>query len=179
MFRDSFDLQRHNQRKIPCKLKIEKLKKINEINEIGNEDVLYIDVERIINETKEINDYNHDSYIRAGKLIAFFHKLINETGTNKNIKLQNIKSMITNVYTKNNWVNESTIEVLFKIIKIRSTQLLLFKETIEDLDENFFTNENKETWEHIQSFAKDGYDHHGINDTTRRVRGIIKISLIN
>ena len=53
MFRDSFDLQRHKQRKIPCKLKIEKLKKINEINEIGNEDLLYIDVERIINDTIE------------------------------------------------------------------------------------------------------------------------------
>ena len=52
MFRDSFDLQRHNQRKIPCKLKIEKLKKINEI---GNEDLLHIDVEHIINEITEIN----------------------------------------------------------------------------------------------------------------------------
>jgi len=180
MFRDSFDLQRHNQRKIPCKLKIEKLKKINEINEIGNEDLLHIDTDCIINEITEINKIFNDPYTRAGKLIAFFHKLVNETEKNKNIKLPNIKSMIAKVYTKNNWVNESTIEVLFKIIKIRSTQLLLFKETIKDLDENFFKLDvNKQTWVHIKLFAKYGYDHNGINDTTRGVRGIIKIALLN
>ena len=90
----------------------------------------------------------------------------------------NLKSSISNNPLTESW-QEECLSSLFKIIKIRSTQLLLFKETIEDLYENFFTNEIKETWVHIKLFAKYGYDHNGINDTTRRVRGIIKIALIN
>ena len=62
----------------------------------------------------------------------------------------------------------------------RATQLLKFKEIINQLNNELLKSEKiKNVWRHIVCFKKYGRDHTGVNDTTRRARSIFKIALLN
>jgi len=178
-FRDNYALERHNNKKKVCVKTNNRYSQI-EINNFGEEDFKHIDIQSIINEVYELNQIDYDPYIRAGNIIAIFHKFVIENEKNKNVEVKNIKSIIAKIYKKNTWVNDSTTQLVYRILKIRAKQLIEFKETIEEYDENFFKIDlNKDMWRHLEAFAKFGGENNGINDTTRRVHAIIRVVLIN
>lgn len=183
-FRDNYALERHQNKKKPCvnsvKVESNQSQPVVVLNNFGEEDIEHIDIQSVINEVYELNNICYDAYIRAGNIIAIFHKLINENKHNNNIEVKNNKSTTASIYLKNKWIEQQISEIINRIMVIRTKQLIEFKETIQEYDQNFFKIDlNKDMWRHIEAFAKFGYSHNGLDDTTRRVRGIIKLSLIN
>ena len=201
-FRDNYVLNRHLNRKFPCvEVNIQKNEKgesdkkiitingnvINNvvnnyitINVFGNEDLSHINPERIIEEWRQINKTDLEEYTRAGKLVTSFHGLINENPNNHNIKLNNIKSVVTQVLSDDGWSKKPTHDIIDQTIKTRAGQLVTFKESIEECNKKVFKSEkNIKTWKHIESFKIDGRDHKGPNDNTRRLRTNIRVALLN
>ena len=198
-FRDRYDLNRHLLKKNPCILTQEFLKNdtagitiINNgtINQttinihfvLGNDDLSGINIERIINEWRTINKTTEEEYTRAGKLVTTFHSMVCENPTNRNIKVKNERS-ISGVSLDQNgeWKLHSTDEIVDKVIKVRSGQLIQFKESITQTNDRVFkVPSNQRTWKHLEKFSVHGRDHQGSShDQTRRLRTSIKVALIN
>ena len=193
-FRDRYDLNRHNLKKNPCVLIQEVLKNdtkiINIINQttinihfvLGNDDLSGIDPKRIIDEWRYINKTTEEEYTRAGKLVTTFHSMVCENPTNRNIKVKNERS-ISGVSLEQNgqWKLNSTDEIVDRVIKVRSGQLIQFKESITQTNDRVFkVPSNQKTWKHIEHFSVHGREHQGeSHDQTRRLRNSVKVALIN
>jgi hypothetical protein len=193
-FRDRYDLNRHLLKKNPCILTQEFLKNdtkiINIINNgtinihfvLGNDDLSGIDPERIINEWRTINKTTEEEYTRAGKLVTTFHSMVCENPINHNIKIKNERS-ISGVLLEQNgeWKLSSTDEIVDRVIKVRSGQLIQFKESITQTNDRVFkVPSNQRTWKHLENFSFHGRDHQGSShDQTRRLRNSVKVALIN
>jgi uncharacterized C2H2 Zn-finger protein len=197
IFRDPYNLQRHFNKKYPCKkVEIQNLQKsqqyvdninhvdhindVNNINQFGNEELNNINSDKIINQWRIINKEFKIEYIRAGKLIIYFINLIKENKNNNNTILSNIRSTVTKVYTQNGWTQQPTMEVIDSTIKTRAGQLIKFKEDIINHNDRVFKSEsNKKTWYHIEQFNKKGMQHrHGEFQNLQTIRNIIKINLL-
>jgi hypothetical protein len=206
--RDNYDLNRHLLKKKPCvsiKPKNINIKSevvinnsenvinnseviINEtednesiiINTFKNEDISKIDPNDIVNNLNEIIRLHYDPYICAAKLIIYFNTLINLNENNHNLILSNNKSSTIDVYTNTGWKKQSTIEVVNEFIIFRSEQLLKFKEITDQLNTSLLKLQKiKNVWRNVVCFKKYGRDHSGVNDTTRRVKTMFKIALLN
>jgi len=182
-YRDYYNLTRHLNKKKPCgNFNTNNEKIINDkeiiINHFGKENIV-IDLEQFIESWRQINKNDKDEYVCAGKLLTSFHRLLNENVLNHNIDLKNTKSMDTKVLSSNGWSIESTHEIVDRVIKIRSGQLLTIKDQIIDHNQKVFKSEkNKKTWKHLENFQCLGSDHRGIGDQTRKLKCDVKIALI-
>ena len=182
IFRDRYDLTRHTLRKNPCiftePVKNETGGGITIINNgtinqttinihfvLGNDDLSGIDVERIIDEWRSINKTTEEEYTRAGKLVTTFHSMVCENPINHNIKIKNERSICALSLDQNgDWKRESTDEILDKVIKVRSGQLIQFKESITQTNDRVFkVPSNQRTWKHLENFSVHGRDHQGLS----------------
>lgn len=195
--RDSYDLKRHLARKFPCvnnEIKNEIQKKEQSqaptvienqtnffitINVFGKEDLSHIDPERIIEHWRQINKTSQEEYVRAGKLVTTFHKLVNENPTNQNIKLSNIKSTATKVITQEGTTFQPTPEAINDTIKTRAGQLVTFKDSIAEKNERVFqSKKNNLTWKHIEKFKDLGTEHRDTYTNTRTIASNMKVALL-
>jgi hypothetical protein len=169
-FRDNYNLKRHTERKKTCDTNI----KTN--NEFGDEDLSHIITEDIIQEWRIVNKTSIIEYVRAGNLILSFHKLVNQNNSNCNIKLPYIGSKGIKINTINLPVNIG----IDQFLKIRSGQLLTYKDTIKEINERVFSIEaNVKTWRNVENFHKLGREHKGFRqDDTRLVLSAIKYALL-
>jgi hypothetical protein len=193
-FRDSYDLKRHLNKKIPCTLMNKKNDKtpskgnnitiinnnIININIFGSEDLSHINIESIIEEWRNINKITNEEYIRAGKLITSFHGMVNQNPLNHNVLLQNPKSIVTKMISPTGVISKPTNEVIDQTIKTRAGQLVNFKESIEEHNDRVFqSKKNINTWKHIEKFNKLGTSHTDSYTNTRDVRTNMKVALLN
>jgi hypothetical protein len=207
-FRDNYDLNRHSSRKTPCAV-LEIQTRTNNVPEINNksqngnitiinngtinqttininvimgqDDLSGIDVERIIDAWRNINKTTQEEYIRAGKLVTSFHSMVCENPLNNNVKLTNAKGISTMVLSpQGEWKRQPTDETVDQVIKVRSGQLISFRETIAQTNNRVFKiPTNQRTWKHIEQFSTHGREHQGpTHDQTRRLRTAVKVSLI-
>jgi len=189
--RDSYDLKRHLARKVPC-VKIEIKSEIQTptvienqtnffitINVFGKEDLSHINPERIIEHWRQINKTSQEEYVRAGKLVTTFHKLVNENPTNQNIKLSNVRSQGTKVKTNEGIVCKPTPEAVSDTIKTRAGQLVTFKDSITEKNERVFkSKKNNLTWKHIEKFNDLGINHRDTYTNTRDLATNMKFELL-
>jgi hypothetical protein len=167
----------------------EKLMKTNDTS--GN--VYNITVNNFLNETININvpefmvedvfrttikdEHLHD-YVRAGKWVTEFNKKISNEPENKNVILNNVKSMSTQMLTDKGWVTMYTEEAIDKVFKVRSGQLVNLKEQINDYNGRVLKSKKiNDAWWHLEKFKEMGLEHHGQGNDTRRVRSEFKVSL--
>ena len=197
-FRDNFDLKRHLSRKTPC-LNTKSVESVESVDPSGNicsfiingslnitfnvfnnDSLSQITTSQVIDDIRNVNKMTHIPYVRAGTLCKNFNDRVQSNTCNHNVILPNIRSEITQVFTKEGWMKFSTIEVINELIKTRAGQLLSFKESIEETNDRVFQIEaNKQTWKHIEQFHKNGSEHKGENiEDTRRVQTGIKIALL-
>ena len=197
--RDKYDLKRHLARKVPCVFTEIQIKPIEvggitiinngtihqttiNINFImGHDDLSGIDIERIIDTWRNINKTTQEEYIRAGKLVTSFHSMVCENPINNNVKIASTKAMSALVLSpQGQWKQKPTDEIVDQVIKVRSGQLVQFRETIAQTNDRVFKiPSNQRTWEHIEKFSIHGRDHHGNSyDQTRRLRTSVKVSLV-
>jgi len=195
--RDSYNLKRHLARIVPCvnnEIKNELQNKQQSqaptvienqtnffitINVFGKEDLSHIDPERIIEHWRQINKTSQEEYVRAGKLVTTFHKLVNENPTNQNIKLPNMQSRTTKVKTNEGIVCQSTSDAINNTIKTRAGQLVTFKDSITEKNERVFqSKKNNLTWKHIEKFNDLGIEHRDSYDNTRNLVTNMKIELL-
>jgi len=175
-YRDNYDLKRHQSRKFPCTLQVSE--NVN-IFVFGNEDLSHINPERIIEKWRQINKGDKEEYNRAGKLVVTFHELVNENPKNKNIKLSNIKSPVTTIQGPQGPITQATNDTINGVIKTRAGQLVRFKETIQEQNENVFKSKNNLlTWKHIEKFNYLGINHKFNYESTRNLRTNMRISLL-
>jgi hypothetical protein len=194
IFRDRYDLNRHFLKKNPCilLLKNDKTPGITIINQttinihfmvLGNDDLTGIDTERIIDEWRSINKTTDEEYTRAGKLVTSLHSMVCENDVNHNVKIKNERSLsgVVSLGETGEWKKEPTDEIVDRVIKVRSGQLIQFKESIIQTNERVFkVPSNQRTWKHLEKFSVHGREHVGnSHDQTRRFRNSVKLSLIN
>ena len=192
-FRDNYALKRHTNKKTPCvhiilpEVLQDTQPNVTVINNtininlvLGQDDISNFDPEKFIEEWRNINKLTHEEYIRAGKLIISFHEMVMENIKNHNIMLNSTKSMTAMVINNNgDWKHEPVDEVVDKVIKVRSGQLVSLKDTIEITNDRVFLSEsNQRTWKHLEQFHKLGREHLGTGDQTRRLRTVVKVALI-
>ena len=194
--RDSYDLKRHLARKVPCinnniqnkqnggggcgtTLIENQTNFFITINVFGKEDLSHIDPERIIEHWRQINKTSQEEYVRAGKLVTTFHKLVNENPTNQNIKLPNVRSQATKVITHEGSVSKRTPDAINNTIKTRAGQLVTFKDSIAEKNERVFkSKKNNLTWKHIEKFNDLGIDHRDTYNNTRNLATNMKFELL-
>ena len=168
-FRDNYNLKRHIERKKTCGTN-----KTN--NEFGEEDLSHINTEDIIQEWRIVNKSSIIEYVRAGNLILSFHKLVNQNNSNCNIKLPYPTSSGIKINTTKLPVNIG----IDQFLKIRSGQLLMYKETIKEINERVFSIEaNVKTWRNVEDFHKFGKENKANKlEDTRFVLSAIKYALL-
>jgi len=173
-FRDKCDFNRHLSRKTNCSPP----KPMNS-SLFSEEDLSLIDTELIINQWRIINKEEKDEWIRATKLIIFFHALIKSACEVNTINLPNIQSSFIKIQTNLGTLNQSTIEGINLFIKTRAKQLLTFKESIDQINELVFKSENsRRTWLNIIQFSKLGLKHNSTYENTRNFKTNIKVCLL-
>ena len=167
IFRDNYDIKRHNQRKFPCVKKEvkEQLIKNEEKNFIfGNEK---IEENPIIKENIE-NEENY--YILAVKFIIQFHKSLIKD--NINIWLSSIKSPVGTVITEKGKEILSHHDIMDLFLKKRSQQLLSVLEKNQEFEENKMLKYN------LEHFMLNGINHKDNRSNTSNMRIMIKIALL-
>jgi len=197
IYRDNYNLKRHLSKKVPCvniEIKNEIQTKSGEPNQIienqtnnffitinvfGKEDLSHIDPERIIEHWRQINKTSQEEYVRAGQLVTTFHKLVNENPANKNVKLPNLRSVLTKFKTSKGIKCEPTTEAVSDTIKTRAGQLVTFKDSIAEKNDRVFqSKKNNLTWKHIEKFNDLGRAHRDSYDNTRLLIKDIKTALL-
>ena len=173
-FRDTFNLKKHINKKKNCTPPPNVIDGV--INTFGDEDLSHINPEDIIQEWRIVNKSSIIEYVRAGNLILSFHKLVNQNNSNCNIKLPYIGSKGIKINIINLPVNIG----IDQFLKIRSGQLLTYKDTIKEINERVFSIEaNVKTWRNVENFHKLGREHKGFRqDDTRLVLSAIKYALL-
>jgi hypothetical protein len=160
-FRDNYNLKRHTERKKNCIVSQPII-----INTFGNEDLSHINTDHINEEWNVIHRNNTEDYIRAGNLIVSFHNMVNQNVLISNIKLP----YPTSSGVKINTIPKHIHEGIDQTLKIRSGQLLTFKEKIS-------VGEN--VWKHIEEFHKLGKCYKANKaEHTRIVINCIKFALL-
>ncbi len=185
-FKDNYNLNRHNNRKTPCALiKNEAINDssgntfinngtININISLGQENLSNFNTETLIESWRNINHNTSEDYTRANKLIISFHGMVK----NNNVSLASTKAMTGQYLTASGWVTEPADETINRVIKVRSGQLIAFKDTINHTNDKVFKSEpNQRTWKHLELFHTLGRDHQGVGDQTRRARSAIKVML--
>jgi len=173
-FRDKCDFNRHLSRKTDCSPD-----KPISTSLFSEEDVTLIDTELIINQWRIINKEEKDEWIRATKLIIYFHALIKSACQVNTINLPSIKAQIIKIQTNLGTLSHSTIEGINLFVKTRAKQLLTFKESIDQINELVFKSENsRRTWLNIIQFSKLGLKHISTYENTRNFKTNIKVCLL-
>jgi hypothetical protein len=139
------------------------------LNEVEKEDLSHINTDHINEEWNVIHRNNTEDYIRAGNLIVSFHNMVNQNVLNRNIKLP----YPTSSGVKINTIPKPIHEGIDQTLKIRSGQLLTFKEKIS-------VGENTPIlWKHIEEFHKLGKCYKANKaEHTRIVINCIKFALL-
>jgi hypothetical protein len=152
------------------------------INVFGQENLSHVTVERIVSEMRKINktlDSNED-YTRAGKWVIQFNCIVNENPENKNNRLPDAKSMITDVLTEKGWKTKYTDDAVDETFRVRSDQLVQMKEQIEDHNPKVFrAKTTQRSWNHLEQFKKSGFNHHGPGASNRKLRSAFKVGMID
>ena len=165
-FRDTFNLKKHTNKKKSCEPPLPPNVVDVVINTFGNEDLSHINTDHINEEWNIIHRNNDEDYVRAGNLIVSFHNMVNQNVLNRNIKLP----YPTSSGVKINTIPKPIHEGIHQTLKIRSGQLLTFKEKIS-IDEN--------VWKHLEEFHKLGRSYKANKaEYTRTVINCIKFALL-
>jgi len=173
-FRDKGDLNRHLSRKTDCSPD----KPISS-SLFSEEDINIIDTELIIDQWRIINKEEKDEWIRATKLIIYFHALIKSACQVNTINLPSIKAQVIKIQTNLGTLSHSTIEGINLFVKTRAKQLLTFKESIDQINELVFKSENsRRTWLNIEKFSKFGLKHTSTYENTRNFKTNVKVALL-
>jgi hypothetical protein len=170
LFRDNYNLRQHLEKKKPCKA-------IVIINPIRNESLSPDLPEQIISFMRESLALGGEpfDYIRAVKWISELHTLICKNPLNQNVKLKSTKSMSGEMLTDRGWVTKHTNNLLEEIFKIRSSQLIRLKESINNHNTKVLANTTiKRTMSHVSSFERSGF---GYAFATRQARAEFKVAL--
>ena len=118
-------------------------------------------------------------YIRAIKWITELHTIISENPLNHNVILKSVKAMTAKVFTENGWVTKHTDQVIDDIFKIRSSQLLGMRDSIDAMNPRVLQAPTVlRTMKHVEQFEQDGFTHQGSDTDTRRGRSEFKVALI-
>jgi hypothetical protein len=173
-FRDKGDLNRHLSRKTDCSPD----KPISS-SLFSEEDINIIDTELIIDQWRIINKEEKDEWIRATKLIIYFHALIKSACQINTINLPSIKAQVIKIQTNLGTLSHSTIEGINLFVKTRAKQLLTFKDSIDQINELVFKSENsRRTWLNIEKFSKFGLKHTSTYENTRNFKTNVKVALL-
>jgi len=166
---------------------------VNNVNQVVNNyftingDISHIDIEKIIEELRDINKTTNDEYIRAGKMVVRFNVMVMENDNNANMKLSNIQSNIVQVLTVDGERYQSTNEVIDNVVRARAGQLVDLKDSISEKNKKVFqVIPNKKTWNHLEKFHQSGLSHrpimvesgNRISSVISDIKNGIKISLL-
>ena len=152
------------------------------INVFGQENLSHVTIERIVSEMRKINKTldSTEDYTRAGKWVIQFNCMVNENPENKNNRLPDSKSMITDVLTEKGWKTKYTDDVVDETFRVRSGQLVQMKEQIEDHNPKVFRAETTQrSWNHLEQFKKRGFKHHGPGAANRKIKSAFKVGMID
>jgi len=189
-FRDTFNLNKHNERKKPCNKELNKVADtsgnvtINNnfnltINVFGKEDLSHIDPLAIIDYWRNLNREVNDEYVRAGKLVVNFHGLVRQNPLNNNIVLSNFRSPVAKTVTDTGVIVKETKETVSDVVKTRAGQLVTFKDSIDNVNDRVFkVPKNVSTWKHIEQFGNKGLEHQDSFINTRSVKTLAKVAII-
>ncbi len=155
------------------------------INILGNEDTSHIDIERIINNLRDLqNNYESNQiYLKAGQMVISYDDLMREVPENQNVIIPSSKSIYTSVKTENGWEMKETDEALNRSFKNSAKKLYETKESIEAVNKRVFQDKsNKKIFNEVEQFAKSGLKHtnsqfYEPNDQ-RKLKSSYKISKI-
>ena len=193
-FRYNYTLKQHQARKTVCVFTQPPKDASGNINFINNGTIQNINVtvvlgkdtptnfnaEQFIDSWRQINKTTVDEYIRAGKLTFTFNDMVNEE-FGKTVKITSTKSMSALVVNEQGvWKHQPTEETVDQVLRVRSGQLVQFKDTIDQTNQRIFKiPTNQRTWKHIEQFSTQGLLHQGTtHDVCRRLKSLAKVALI-
>jgi len=152
------------------------------INIVGNENMDHVNVEQIIDILRKIDkEYDHSHiYLKAGKFITSFDKLLCEKEENRNVIVPNSKSLYSEVMTPTGWVKESVDDSLNRSFKNSAQKLYDTKDSIEEYNDKVFKAErNVKVFTEVKQFANKGFNHYSPScnpDDKRKVKSGYKIA---
>ena len=192
-FRDQYNLNRHHSRKMVCVFTpppdasgnntttaFINSGTINVTVVLGKDTPTNFNADQFIESWRQINKTIPDEYIRAGKLTFTFNDMVNQE-FGKNVKIPNTKSMSALVLNECGiWKHYPTDETVDRVLRIRSGQLVQFKDTIDQTNNRIFKiPTNQRTWKHLVQFSTHGIAHQAsTHDVSRRLRTLAKVELL-
>jgi hypothetical protein len=152
------------------------------INILGNEDTSHIDISRIIDNLRSLqNNYeNHQIYLKAGQMVISYDDIMRENPENRNIIVPSAKSLYTEVKTDSGWEKKEIDEALSDSFKNSAKKLYDTKESINAVDKRVLKeNENKKIFDEVKQFAQSGLNYknstYRFPDDERKIRSRYKI----
>ena len=192
-FRDNYNLKKHQARKTVCVFAPPKdasgninfinngnIQNINVTVVLGKDTPTNFNADQFIDSWRQINKTISDEYIRAGKLTFTFNDMVNEE-FGKNVKITNTKAMSALVINEMGvWKHQPTDETIDQVLRVRSGQLVQFKDNIDQTNDRIFKiPTNQRTWKHIEQFSTRGTGHQGnTHESCRKLKTLAKVALI-
>ena len=202
-FRDNYNLKKHRERKTVCvfvpvsdntpdasgnactfinngTINGTVNETVNVTVVLGKDTPTNFNADQFIESWRQINKTIPDEYIRAGKLTFTFNDMVIEE-FGKNVKIPNTKSMSALVLNEHGvWKHQPTEETVDRVLRVRSGQLVQFKDTIDQTNNRIFKiPTNQRTWQHLVQFSIQGIAHHApTHAVCRQLRTLAKVELV-
>jgi hypothetical protein len=132
------------------------------INLIGNEDTSHIDIQKIINNLRELNSNygNNHLYLQAGEMVISYDDLLREVPENQNMYLPNDRSLYAEVKTEDGWEKKEREQTLNECFKNSAKLLYDSKESIESANKKVFARKStNKVFDEVKQFSEKGFKH--------------------
>jgi len=149
---------------------------------MGHESLEHIPIEKIVEILRTIDrEYlETDYYLRAGKLVTAFDKLLREVPENQNVQVDTLRSLTGKIHTQTGWESQPVMDIVDKALQNTAQRLEELTEQINKHNKRALTvDRNKRTWGVVGDLA-----HRGVRRTDsqpgerRTVRQGFKVGLV-
>ena len=129
------------------------------INVLGNESLEHIPIEKIVEILRTIDkEYlETDYYLRAGKLVTLFDKLLREIPENQNVQVETLRSLTGKIHTQLGWESQPVMDIVDRALQNTAQRLEELTEQINQYNKRALTvDRNKRTWRVLGDLANRG-----------------------
>jgi hypothetical protein len=132
------------------------------INLLGNEDTSHIDIYKIIENLRKLNNEygNEHIYLQAGEMVINYDEILREVPENKNLYLPDDRSIYAEVKIEDGWKKMERENVLNTSFKNSAKKLYESQESINSVNEKVFkTKSIQNVFKEVGEFSKKGFKH--------------------
>lgn len=129
------------------------------INVLGRESLEHIPIEKIVEILRTIDkEYlETDYYLRAGKLVTLFDKLLREIPENQNVQVETLRSLTGKIHTQLGWESQPVMDIVDRALQNTAQRLEELTEQINQYNKRALTvDRNKRTWGVVGDLANSG-----------------------